>query len=352
MSYADGMAAIRLEMPGRVPRTEYSVDSHWKLVSRVTGIPVDESSEQAVRDQAAAAFRKAWNFDFCWNICIGGGEFGEKRSRMGHAVYAAGGVDYDTQIGELYNDPEEALKFDPWALYGAQDKAVLKARFDKDYEVMCARFPDEVNMTGIYVTCMSGLIDIFGWDMLLTMAGLDPKGMGALTSRYASWILQYFEALAECAAPVVMVHDDIVWTSGAFIHPDWYREFIFPNYRRFFAPLNDCGKKIMFTSDGDYTAFIDDIAACGINGFVMEPLTDMAYVAEKYGKSHAFIGNADTRILLSGTKDDISREVRRCMDIGKGYPGFFMAVGNHIPSNTPVDSVLYYNEVYEKLSRR
>lgn len=65
-----------------------------------------------------------------------------------------------------------------------------------------------------------------------------------------------------------------------------------------------------------------------------------------------FIGNADTRILLGGSREDIYREVKRCMDIGKGCPGYFMAVGNHIPANTPVDSVLYYNEVYEKLSRR
>jgi len=29
-----------------------------------------------------------------------------------------------------------------------------------------------------------------------------------------------------------------------------------------------------------------------------------------------------------------------------------MAVGNHIPANTPVESALYYNEVYEELCRR
>ena len=33
-------------------------------------------------------------------------------------------------------------------------------------------------------------------------------------------------------------------------------------------------------------------------------------------------------------------------------PGFVMAVGNHIPANTPVDNALWYNECYEKLSRR
>ena len=65
-----------------------------------------------------------------------------------------------------------------------------------------------------------------------------------------------------------------------------------------------------------------------------------------------FIGNADTRILLSGTKAEIRAEVERCMAIGKNCPGFFMAVGNHIPANTPVENALYYNQVYEELSRR
>jgi uroporphyrinogen-III decarboxylase len=69
-------------------------------------------------------------------------------------------------------------------------------------------------------------------------------------------------------------------------------------------------------------------------------------------KTHSFIGNADTRILLSGTKDDIHGEVKRCMDIGKNCPGFFLAVGNHIPSNTPVENALYYHECYEEMSRR
>ena len=40
------------------------------------------------------------------------------------------------------------------------------------------------------------------------------------------------------------------------------------------------------------------------------------------------------------------------MDIAKNCPGFFMAVGNHIPENTPVENALYDNQVYDELSRR
>ena len=141
-------------------------------------------------------------------------------------------------------------------------------------------------------------------------------------------------------------------TSGAFVQPEWYREFVFPNYKKYFAPLKEAEKKIIYTSDGNFSEFIDDIADCGVNGFVMEPCTDMNYIAEKYGKTHSFIGNADTRILLNGTKEDIYQEVKRCMDIGKKCPGFIMAVGNHIPPNTPVENCLYYNDAYEKWRKR
>lgn len=351
MSYQDGMAAIRLQMTDRVPRTEYSAEGHWDLIRAVTGIPVSETTPE-LHEKAQKTFLKAWNYDFRWNILIHNQVFGDKRTHMGHAVYAAGGVDYDAQVTTLYDDPEDALRLDPWELFGTRDPQTLVDDFDRHYDESCAYYPDAVNMTGIYVTGISGLIEIFGWETLLAAAGTDPAAFGALMGRYADWIGQYFDALARSKSPVVMVHDDIVWTSGAFLHPDWYRRYLFPAYRRCFEPVLASGKRIMYTSDGNYTEFLDDIAACGAHGFVMEPTTDMAGFAERYGKDHVFVGNADTRILLSGTKEDIRAEVRRCMDIGKRYPGFFMAVGNHIPSNTPVDHCLWYNEAYESMCRR
>jgi hypothetical protein len=352
MSYQDGLSAIHLEMPPRVPRTEYSADQHWHLVEAVTGMSVNNGSPEEIRNRASFEFRKKWNYDFIWSILTERKIFGEFCTRMGHAEYATNGTDYSDEIYCPFQEPEDVLSFDPWQAYGTRDKSELTRQYEQHYKENCARTPDAVNMTGIYVTCMSGLIDIFGWEMLLVAAGLDPRGFGEMANRYASWIQQYFDALAAANVPVVMVHDDIVWTSGAFLHPDWYRRYVFPNYMKYLAPLIESGKKIMFTSDGTYTEFIDDIAACGVHGFVMEPTTDMRYIAEKYGRTHVFIGNADTRILLAGTREDIRAEVQRCMDIGKKCPGYFMAVGNHIPSNTPVENALYYNEVYEELSRR
>jgi len=328
------------------------VSSVWELIRAVTGIEVVPDSPPAEQARASEAFVRAWNYDFVWNVLIHGEQFGNLRTDMGHAEYAAGGADRRDTVHCPFSEPEEVLALDPVEAYGRPDHAQLVAAFEADYRRQRQRFPTAVTMTGVYITCISGLIEIFGWEMMLLGLGTDPDRFGALTGRYAEWIQPYFDALAEADVPMVMVHDDIVWTSGPFVAPDWYRRYVFPHYHQFLRPLRDAGKRIAFTSDGDYTMFIDDIAAAGVHGFVMEPTTDMAYVAERYGRTHFFIGNVDTRVLLRGTKEQIRAEVERCMEIGKPYPGFFLAVGNHIPANTPVDAAMYYNEVYEELSRR
>jgi len=352
MSRDDGWAALHLEMPPRVPRTEYSAHRHWSLIRAVTGVKVGADGLPELQQRASAEFIRRWNYDMMWGVLTNRGELDAMRTRMGHAEYAAGGVDRDNEVSCPFDSPEQVLDFDPSEVYGARDRAELTRRFEAQYAGRCRLWPDAVNMTGVYITLVSGLIEIFGWEMLLVAAGTDAERFGGVTDRYARWIAQYFDALAEADVPVVMVHDDITWSSGPFLPPYWYRRFVFPNYRRLLRPLIESGKRVLFTSDGDYTVFIEDIADCGVHGFVMEPTTDMAAVARKYGRTHVFVGNADTRILLSGTREQIRAEVKRCMDIGKNCPGFFMAVGNHIPANTPVENALYYNEVYEELGRR
>lgn len=113
MSYKDGIAAINLEMTDRIPRTEYSALSHWELVSKVTGDNIDETSSEQDREKAKKMFLKAWNYDFNWSILTSSQIFEGKHTYMGHAEYASGGMDYNTNTFQLYDDPFEALKFDP-----------------------------------------------------------------------------------------------------------------------------------------------------------------------------------------------------------------------------------------------
>jgi hypothetical protein len=352
MSYTDGWAAVNLEMPARIPRVEFDAERHWALVETVTGLSVCADSDADRQEEGRRAFIGAWNYDILLSNLIGHGELEAKRTYMGHSEYAAGAVDFDTHVHCPFSGPEEAYAFDPWETYGARDHGELVRRFNAHYDACCQAHPDLVNMTGTYVTLFSGLIGMLGWELLLTAGGLDPKRLGQLADRYASWMQQFYNALADSETPVVYSHDDIVWASGAVFHPTWYRRYIFPHYAKLYAPLLEAGKKVIFVSDGNYTEFVDDIAATGASGFFFEPLTDLRYIVERYGQTHILIGNADTRILLTGSRDAIRREVQRCLDLGRQCPGYFMGVTNMIPANTPIESALYYNEVYQELSHR
>lgn len=352
MGYEDCWAALNGEMPKRIPRTEYSVEMHYELVSQVTGLPYSEESSQEERTAAVQAFQKAWDFGFQWGVAIGRGQIQGRTTDMGHAEYAAGGTDRRDTVHCPFEEPEDVLAYDAREEAGPVDHKEWVGKFGKRYHSSMERYPDKVYSDGVYTTLFSGLIDIFGWEMLLMAAGTDPEGFGEVANRYAEWIQPFFDAFAESDAPVLMSHDDICWTSGPVLAPDWYRKYVFPHYKKFWQPSIDAGKRVVFTSDGTYTEFFDDIVEAGAHALVMEPTSDMALFAEKYGKTHGFIGNADTRILLSGTREEIRAEVERCVNIGRDCPGFIMAVGNHIPPNTPVENALYYNEVFEELRDR
>ncbi|MCL2832264.1 MAG: hypothetical protein FWD78_03755 [Treponema sp.] len=353
MSYKDGWAALKLEMPNRVPRMEFSLNYHHALISEITGTQVNADSPPELLKKVTYEAMRKWNYDLIWRTLIGRLYLNGIGTSMGHATFANNGSDFRNDKHSTFSgDLEEVYNFQPLEKLKNMSHSEMAEMFSKHYEESCADYPDAVNMTGTYGTIISGLLFLFGWDLLLEAMGTDPVRFGELTNRYAQWLQPYFNAMADSTAECIMVHDDIVWSAGPFANPAWYREYIFPNYKKYIAPLLDAKKVVLYTSDGNYSVFIDDIAKTGFMGFVMEPSTDMAYIAEKYGRTHSFIGNADTRVLMFGSKQDIYNEVKRCMDIGKKYPGFFMAVGNHISPNTPVENALYYNEVYEKLGKR
>lgn len=353
MSFQDGMDALNMKMPKKIPRTEYSCSNLFHALQQaVTGIEVSKDSDPATKLKAMQAFEKEWDFGIHWAVKTHAEIFKDHRTFMGHASFAEGGSDYSNKVTTPFNDSDDVLAMDFFETYGTETKESLVAGYNEHYKMRCDQHPHGVNMTGIYVTLVSGLIDCFGWELMLEAMGDDIDEFGAMTDRYADWMLPRFEALAACDSPVVMIHDDIVWTSGPFANPQWYYDHVFPNYEKMFEPLKKAGKKILYTCDGTFDYFLDDIVSCGVECLVMEPTTDMGAIAKKYGQKLSFVGNADCKILTFGTKEEIRKEVERCVNIGRDCPGFIMAAGNHIPVNVPIENAIYYNQCFQEMAYR
>jgi uroporphyrinogen-III decarboxylase len=124
---------------------------------------------------------------------------------------------------------------------------------------------------------------------------------------------------------------------------------VFPRNAELWKVLRDAGKRVIYCSDGDWLAFLDDIAEAGADGFVFEPMMDLTPVVARYGKTHVIVGSmVDCRTLTFGSPNDIQAEIDATLPLARQCPGFFFCVSNHIPSNVPVENGLFY---FDYLSR-
>lgn len=348
MAYERALAAIRLEMTDRIPHTEYV--SHWELVRHLTGL---NPADPAERDEAWQRFYVAADYDFLW--LNNDGVPWDDRGRvtdMGHAEWLEDASDRREIVPSPFRTVEEVLTFDAVEEYGLPEFDSLVEHYRASRERVQAANPTMLVPGGYYKTIVSGCIWAFGWEMFLSAVGADPEGFDRVLEGIFRQTEHNLRAWAKTGIPAFICHDDMVWSQGAIFRPAWYREHIFPRYRRLWSILHDAGIPVLFCSDGDYTEFVDDLADAGADGFIFEPLTSLEYVVEKYGQSKVIIGNADTRILTFGNRDEIRAEVKRCTDLGRGCPGYFMAVGNHMPPNIPLDNALYYLDCVREMSVR
>ena len=202
--------------------------------------------------------------------------------------------------------------------------------------------PNQVVTGGYYKTIISGAIEAFGWDMLLESAA-EPGKFEKVLDSFFRLTLHHVKAWAQTGAAVFIQHDDFVWSAGPFMYPEFYRSAIIPRYAELWKVLHAAGKKVLFCADADWSMFVSDIADAGADGFIFEPMLPLEGVVERFGKTHVIIGSqVDCRTLTFGTKEAVRREIDATLKLAKDCPGFFFAVGNHIPANVPVDTAMFY----------
>ena len=347
MTYSIGSDTLNLRCTERVARVEYL--DNWEIVRHVTGTDPREDSGALTR------FYDWAKMDFCWTVNDGPVGWGARGrvTDMGHASYMENGSDYRSSKPCPFDSADDVLAFDAVAEYGLHPFDELVEFYENWYQGIRAGNPEQVSTGGYYNTLVSGAIQIFGWEKLLEAAGENSRVFGEkVLGGIFEQTMHHARAWAKTSIEWYMCHDDMVWTSGAFMHPDFYRTYIFPRYKELFGMLHAAGKKVVYTADGLYDFFMDDVVDAGANALVFEPDNDLRTIVEKYGRTHALLGGVDCRTLTFGTIEDIEEEVRWKMDLARKCPGFFFGVGNHFPANIPLENGLAYFGFLDKYGSR
>lgn len=331
MSRQIALDCIHLKPTERWAHTEYSLNYHTDYIRARTGL--DPSSREAGLELA-----RQWRIDFNWSTNDGLRADWSRLGRstdMGHAAYDAQGGD-QRAIGVCpFTELEDVWAFDAVAEYGLPEPREQIAAYQAHVDAARRGSPDQLTTGGYYRTIVSGAIQTFGWDMFL-MALSEPARMEPVLDSFFRRTLFHMQAWAETDVEVVIQHDDFVWSEGAFMHPDIYRNVVIPRYAELWKPLHAAGKKVLFCSDANFMQFAEDVAKAGADGFIFEPMTDFGFMVERFGTSHCLVGSCvDCRDLTLGHWDRAEESLDRTFELLRRCRGAILAVGNHLPANIP-----------------
>ncbi|NQT94579.1 MAG: hypothetical protein HQ559_17620 [Lentisphaerae bacterium] len=349
MSREIALANIGLETAPRWAHTDYSLGYHTDFFRKKTGLEPGDP-------EGGPAFDKAVGMDYIWSMHEGLNADWGARGRvtdMGHAEYASDGSDKHEPAESPFKTLEEVWAFDPIEEYGLPDFDAQVAEYE-DYAVKARENrPDILMSGGYYRTIVSGAISTFGWDMLL-MGASDADKMEKVFDGFFRWTKFHMDAWAQTSIQVINQHDDFVWSEGAFMHPEYYRKVIIPRYAELWKPLREAGKKIIFTSDGNFMEFAEDILDAGADALCFEPCNDFEFMAERCGPRACLIGSAvDCRDMAMRPWEVTKEKMDRTFELAnKHCKGLILAVGNHIPPNVPGDILdRYITYLMENWSR-
>jgi len=249
-------------------------------------------------------------------------------------------------------EPNYAMKNFRWCFEPATWNT-RRLKENENWAKLEAVFPGKfTDARGFYCTCFMWGICIFGWDVFLMALGMDPDKTGQSLQRISEVTVKMYEYFATCKnAEFICPHDDVCITSGPVTSPEWYRQYIWPQYAKIVTPVKRIGKPVIITADGNLTKLAPDMAKV-VDGFIFESSTPVDFMFENFGKDKCLIGGIDVRILTFGTESEVEKHVKDIVAKGRKYPGYVIACADTIPANVPLKNVYRYFETVEKERKR
>jgi uroporphyrinogen decarboxylase len=121
---------------------------------------------------------------------------------------------------------------------------------------------------------------------------------------------------------MLFVGEDMAFKTGPLINPKWTRRFYFPQLKKFCDAVHAKGKKVLFHSDGNLNAVMDDIVAAGVD--VLNPIEvlagmNIADLHRRYPRL-IFAGGIDVSQLLPfGTPQQVRDATIKAIEDAEGH---------------------------------
>ena len=148
--------------------------------------------------------------------------------------------------------------------------------------------------------------------------------------------------------------DDYGGTEALMISPDHFRSMFKPALKRIVDSVKSFRPDlpVVFHSDGAISQIVSDLIEVGIDVLnPLEPLpaTDWASIKKEYGDRLCFMGGVDLKQALTGSTEDVERDVQRCIDTFGQGGGYILTSANHMQADIPPKNIEHMFESARRL---
>ncbi|MDD5583268.1 MAG: uroporphyrinogen decarboxylase family protein [Candidatus Marinimicrobia bacterium] len=205
------------------------------------------------------------------------------------------------------------------------------------------RIPDDMGIIGQYGDIFTTVWETMGFETFSMLIYEEPALVDELFRRIGDVIYSMFEVMSQMDfVKVLWYSDDIAYSSGLLVHPDFLREHLFPWLKKIGILAKRRDIPFIYHSDGVLYDVMDDILACGVTALhPLEPISmDIAELKSRYGSYIALCGGIDVDQLTRGSKDSVRELTRKYIRIAGKDGGWAAGSSNSITEYIKTENYL------------
>ena len=189
-----------------------------------------------------------------------------------------------------------------------------------------------------------------GWSEFLLDLAVNPGMAESIMDRLVQEHIKVFDQYAETVykhVDIIEVCDDVGMQDTTWISPDMYRNLIKPYHKRLYHHIKKkTGVPLLLHACGSISSLIPDLIEIGVD--ILNPVQytagnmELATLKRDFGADICFWGGGvDTQETLPfGTPEQVSDEVKRCIDTLAPGGGFVFATVHNITEGVPLENIL------------
>lgn len=203
--------------------------------------------------------------------------------------------------------------------------------------------PDDMGIIGQYGDIYTSVWETMGFETFSMLMYEEPDLVAEMFRRIGDVIYSMFEVMAQMDfVKVLWYSDDIAYSSGLMVDPDFLREHFFPWLKKIGKLATARNIPFIYHSDGVLYDVMEDILDCGVTALhPLEPISmDIGELKDRYGDKIALCGGIDVDQLARASTDTIRNLTRKYIRIAGKNGGWAAGSSNSITEYMKTENVL------------